>query len=254
MFAAELASGLLSFSKTDVFITLGVAFLGLYFVRPSRLLAISAIAVIAAAYLVITPLVSRGRLYIRTTPASISDRMEALELAWSAENGEESRSSTPQAWWSRLCYSNAQAFCMRQYDAGIPGETFRLILPAIIPRVLWPDKPIMTPGFDFNQLVTRNPHSSSAAGVFGEAYWNAGWMGVAITSAYLGLLFNWFTKITFKYVAAHDVRCLPFAIGGLLMAASITDWFASTYVGGAATYIVYFAATYTLIPDNRTSY
>lgn len=253
LFTSELASGLIAFSKTDVIMTLGVAFLGLYFVRPSRLLAINAITVIAVAYLVITPLVSRGRSYVGPNAASISDRVEALELAWDAEKGEDSRSGAPQGWWSRLCYANAQAFCMRQYDAGMPGESFRLILPAIIPRILWPDKPIMTPGFDFNQLVTHNSHSSSAPGVFGEAYWNAGWIGVALTCAYLGILFNLFTRIAFKYVAARDVRCLPFTIGGLLMAASLTDWFASVYMGGAVTYIFYFAVMYVLMPANQAA-
>lgn len=251
LFVLELMSSILLFSKTDVIMTLGVAFLGLYFVRPSRLLATSAFSVIAVAYLIVTPLVSKGRLYIGSNRTSISDRLDALEQAWSAEHDQTSESGTPQGWWSRLCYSNAQAFCMRQYEAGIPGDTFRLILPAIVPRIIWPDKPIMTPGFDFNQLVTRNSHSSSAAGVFAEAYWNAGWTGVALTCAYIGFLFSWFTKVTFKHVAARDVRCLPFAIGGLLMAASITDWFASTYVGGASTYLVYFAVTYVLIPGDR---
>lgn len=249
LLAFELTAGLLSFNKTEIVSALGVAFLGLYFVRPSRLLAVTAITVIASAYLVITPIVSRGRIYIGGNPASISDRIEALQLAWDADKSENPGPST-QGWWTRLCYANAQAFCLRRYDAGMPGDTFGLILPAVVPRMLWPDKPIMTPGFEFNQLVTHNRRSSSAPGVFAEAYWNSGWPAVLFTCAYLGLLFNWFTRVAFRYVAARDVRWLPFGVGGLLMGASVTDWFASTYVGGALTYVAYFFLLNALMPQH----
>ncbi|HTU44713.1 MAG TPA: hypothetical protein VMF91_06605 [Bryobacteraceae bacterium] len=250
LFALELATGLLSFNKSEIIIALGVVFLGFYFMRPSKILAATAISVIAIVYFVITPLVSRGRLYLTTNSASISERVEALESAWNVDHPDIS-SSNVQGWWTRLCYSNAQAFCLRQHDAGMPGNTFELILPAIVPRVLWPDKPLMTPGFEFNQLVTGNHRSSSAAGVFAEAYWNGGWPAVVIACVYLGLLLNWFTRIAFNYVAARDVRWLPFGIGGLLMGASITDWFASTYVGGAFTYTAYFLLIKALLPRDR---
>jgi hypothetical protein len=252
VFVMELVTGLLEFNKSEIMTTLGVVFLGLYFVRPSRRLAMVAITAIAIAYSFVTPIASKGRVYLHSNSASLSERLEALSIAWHGDGNAASEPDT-QGWWTRLCYANAQAFCLRQYDAGIGGETFQLILPAIIPRVLWPDKPIMTPGFEFNQLVTRNRHSSSAPGVFAEAYWNAGWIGVFVTTAYLGLLCNWFTRVAFRCVAARDVRWLPFGIGGLLMGASITDWFASTYVGGAITYVIYFAAVYLLIPNNQAA-
>ena len=73
--------------------------------------------------------------------------MDALQSAWEG-NDEEGTGGNVQGWWTRLCYSNAQAFCIRAHDAGINGNTFELILPAIVPRVLWPDKPIMTPGLN----------------------------------------------------------------------------------------------------------
>lgn len=252
VFAMEIVTGLLCFNKSEIITTFGVAFLGFYFVRPSKRLAAAAITVIAVVYLIITPVVSKGRGYLNTNPASVSDRVEALKLAWRSDS--EDASGSRQGWWSRLCYSNAQAYCLREHDAGMPGHTFELILPAIVPRVLWPDKPMMTPGFDFNQLVTGNPHSSSAPGVFAEAYWAGGWPAVFATSAYLGLLFSWFTRIGFRYVAERDVRWLPFGIGGLLTGASLTDWFASTYVGGAVTYAAYFAAIHVLMPAAATTF
>lgn len=248
LFGLELATGLLSFNKTEIIIALGVVFLGLYFMRPSKLLAATAITVIAIVYFLITPIVSRGRLYLNTNSASISERVEALEAAWIADHSDVSSSNT-QGWWTRLCYANAQTFCLRQHDAGMPGNTFELILPAIVPRVLWPDKPIMTPGFEFNQLVTGNHRSSSAAGIFAEAYWNGGWGAVVITCAYLGFLFSWFTQIAFRCVADRDVRWLPFGIGGLLMGASVTEWFASTYVGGAITYAAYLLIIRMVVPS-----
>jgi hypothetical protein len=234
----EIATGLLYFNKTEVISALGIGFLGLYFAKPSKNVAIGAVTAIVTVYLMVTPIVSKGRFYLGANRTSISERFDALQAAWNG-NGDEVTGAHVQGWWSRLCYANAQAYCMRAYDAGLTGNTFELILPAIIPRVLWADKPIMTPGFEFNQLVTGNHRSSSAPGVFAEAYWNAGWLGVVLTCAYLGILLNAFTRIAFRHVALRDLRWLPFGMGGLLMGATINDWFASTYVGGALTYVLY---------------
>jgi hypothetical protein len=205
-------------------------------------------AAIAIVYFSITPIVSRARNFLHSEPASFAERVDALHLAW---EGTGAQSANTQGWWTRLCYANAQAFAMRQYDAGIAGETFGLILPAMVPRILWPDKPIMTPGFEFNRLVTRNRRSSSAPGIFAEAYWNGGWPAVFLTAAYVGLLCSWFTRSAFRALSRRDIRWLPFGIGGLLMGASVTDWFASAYVGGAITYAVYFAAIRLVIPANQ---
>ncbi len=245
----EIATGLLCFNKTEIISALGIGFLGLYFAKPSRALAMGAVTLIAATYLVITPIVVRGRLYLNSVPASLSERVDALQSAWKG-NDEEVAGENVQGWWTRLCYANAQAFSMRAYDAGINGNTLKLILPAIVPRVVWADKPIMTPGFEFNRLVTGNPRSSSAPGVFAEAYWNAGWFGVVLTCAYLGILLYVFTWMAFRHVTQQDLRWLPFGVSGLLMGAQISDWFASTYIGGAATYALYLVLMKALIPDS----
>jgi hypothetical protein len=245
----EIVTGLICFNKTEVISALGISFLGLYFAKPSKKLAIGAVIFIAGVYLLITPIVSKGRLYLESTHSSLSERFEALQSAWTADSNENP--DNVQGWWTRLCYANAQAFCMREHDAGIAGNTFSLILAAAVPRILWADKPIMTPGFEFNQTVTGNRRSSSAPGVFAEAYWNAGWFGVILTAAYLGILLSVFTRVAFRHVAEQDLRWLPFGVGGLLMGASVTDWFASTYVGGALTYVLYLVFIKALMPSGE---
>jgi hypothetical protein len=247
LFFGELATGLLLFNKTAVLTTLAIGFLGFYFLKPSKALAVGGLLSISVVYFAITPIVTKGRAFLAPGSTTMADRVQALADAW--DSHEEVSGRIPQGWWTRLCYSNAQAFCIRQYNAGIPGDTFGLIIPSLIPRVLWPDKPIITAGFEFNQLVTGNHRSSSAAGVFAEAYWNGGWAALLLACAYIGALLSWFSQIAFDCVARRDLRWLPFGIGGLLMASSVTDWFASTYVGGALTYVVYLVCIRIVMPS-----
>jgi hypothetical protein len=247
LFVGELTTGLLLFNKTAVLTTLAIGFLGFYFLKPSKALALGGLLSISVVYLAITPIVSRGRMFLVPGSTSLSDRVQALNDAW--DSNEEVSGRIPEGWWTRLCYSNAQAFCIRQYNAGIPGDTFGLIIPALIPRVLWPGKPIITAGYEFNQLVTGDHRSSSAAGIFGEAYWNGGWVALLLACVYIGALLSWFSQIAFDCVARRDLRWLPFGIGGMLMASSVTDWFASTYVGGALTYAVYLVCIRVMMPS-----
>jgi hypothetical protein len=60
----------------------------------------------------------------------------------------------------------------------------------LIPRAIWPDKPVISDiGRDFNVLATGNPFSSSAPGIFADAYYNMGWVGVPLLMIPIGLWF-----------------------------------------------------------------
>jgi hypothetical protein len=65
-----------------------------------------------------------------------------------------------------------------------------LAIPAyIIPRALWPDKPVLSRGNWFNIVYMNQPSfttSSAAITVFGEGYLFSGWLGTVISSLILG--------------------------------------------------------------------
>ncbi len=81
------------------------------------------------------------------------------------------------------------------YDSGSPGDSLRNFFNVLIPRVIWPGKPIISPGTEFD-LAFRGfvLQSSLAIGFIAEAYWNLGWLGVVLISGMIGLQIGWFTR------------------------------------------------------------
>src|SRR6185437_16813150 len=96
------------------------------------------------------------------------------------DGGREATVLTRQSGLSRLSYVNIDAFVVDRYDSGVPGDTFHNAGAVVIPRVLWPNKPIITQlGSDLNLRVFGQEGSSLGIGHFAEAYWNFGWWGIA---------------------------------------------------------------------------
>jgi hypothetical protein len=101
----------------------------------------------------------------------------------------------------------------------------------------------MTPGAQFNYLATGSDMSSSAPGVFAEAYWNGGWWSVMLSGFYIGAAFAWFTRKSMSHMARLDYRWAPCGVFGLLMGLRIDDWFAAAYVGSVVVALFYLLLT-----------
>jgi hypothetical protein len=227
----EITTAVLLFSKLEIIMALLAPALGLLMLRPRPATYITVTAVLVLTYFSVINLVTAGRMRSLGT-TGLAARVEALQYATS-EMSDQAQSSPEgvQAWWSRLCYTSAQAFAMRAYDNGKAGETFQLGAYALVPRFLWPSKPIMTPGADFNYLYTGSATSCSAPGVFAEAYWNGGWLLVLATNIYLGALYAVFSFLSLSRIARDDFAFIPIAYIGLFLGLRPDDWFAAAFVG-----------------------
>jgi hypothetical protein len=149
--------------------------------------------------------------------------------------GEGSNAAATESdnwWWSRLSQSPAQAFAMDAYDQGQPGHTFELALFTVVPRFIWPDKPLITYGSEFTMLVKGNDvGGASGAGYFGEAYWNLGWTGVGIMAMVTGFVYAFFTRQNAARLRQGDLRWLPIACLSLKMGYRTDDWFVANMIG-----------------------
>lgn len=108
-----------------------------------------------------------------------------------------------------------------------------LISPAVIlvPRAVWPEKPVIASGFDFAQeYLGQRSNVTSSTGVtqIGDLFRNFGWAGVALGMFLLGLVFGGLSRVV--------RRAGP--TGSLLVAASATilirvesDWIALLAAG-----------------------
>jgi predicted membrane protein len=132
---------------------------------------------------------------------------------------------------------------MQQYDAGAPGDTLSTILYAVVPRILFPDKPMLTPGREFTTAITGQVgETATVPGVFAEAYWNGGWPMVVMICLLTGFLFWHYTSFAEKTVRYGLFQYLPVVMIGVTIGYSPADWFVSTFIGptvnGVVLYVV----------------
>src|SRR5437879_2171848 len=74
------------------------------------------------------------------------------------------------------------------------GETMQNLTYAFIPRILWPEKPIVTRGLWFTAYLGSSgseEESTTSTGIYSaaELYWNFGFPGVILGMAVMGYMF-----------------------------------------------------------------
>jgi len=69
------------------------------------------------------------------------------------------------------------------------GRTMVALATAFIPRLLWPDKPDVAVGQEFNHtFIHGEADTYISPSHFGELYWNFGWPGIIFGMGFIGLL------------------------------------------------------------------
>lgn len=237
LLASELLAALVALSKLEMIKTMLFVVLASQWVKPSvKKLALSGMAIIIVYVLVLSPFVNFGRAMIgRAAATSFSQAMNIVGEYKKHGAAEDPVFPRSQSWWVRLAYSNVELFAMREYDRGHSGTTIWRAPYTLIPRFLLPDKPIMTPGFEFTYLIRGDQkiESSTGLGVFGEGYWHGGWWGVVAAGAMVGLLLAALYRFSIRVIEGFLFMFLPITLGGILWGLRIDGWFVPTYIGGA---------------------
>jgi hypothetical protein len=255
LLCAETVVAFLRFNKFQLILVLMMAALGHYYAsrRITRLF-ISGL-LIACVYGLLVPVVSWGRATIdqetRTGRsqgtiayhASLADRLRIVQEGGRRWLDGSLSLDQKQGWLARLCYANAQAFAMHRYDTGYPGQSYRLAFCALVPRLVWPDRPTRTDdGVDFSELSTgaRERATSIGIGIFGEAYWAGGWPVVCLVSAAVGLLFAWLSSAGTVRRGGLDWLLLQCALLAIKMGFRIDGWLVADYIGSTVIYLGYY--------------
>jgi hypothetical protein len=167
---------------------------------------------------------------LRLTDTNIEDYLPAAKI------GVES-------WWLRLNFSGPQAAAMALHDSGQVGEFTQNPLIYVIPRFLWPNKPVMaSPGMDFNRRVTGNADTETRVGatIFADGYWKLGWFGVVLFGGATGLIFGMIARLSMHQFARGQFLYLPAAMIGLNMGATgVTAFFQNAILSALPVYAGY---------------
>jgi hypothetical protein len=157
--------------------------------------------------------------------AGFGERLNLFDQIISGEVNLSQVTSTARAsaqvWWLRLNYSGAQLRAMELYDNGRPGEWTLSLAATVIPRFLWPEKPVATAqGRIFNRIVSGYQEATTrvAMSVYADGYWLMGWPGAALFSAIMGLILGLVTRITYRFVVERQLVYLPVVFMGMNMA------------------------------------
>lgn len=243
--AALVVLGLLNLSKTDVIIPIVGLFAGLLLGLPSPRRLVPAFVVVLLFYaFAVAPIVNEGRAYPTYGPENtMGQRAQILAVTWDrvGQTQEGGRRAAP--FWTRVALAPVQAFLLQQRDAGHPGTSFEGAWAAMIPRVIWRDKPIITrfgEDLDANFFRRANSGSALAPTYTGEILWNLGWVGLVVVSLLIGLEIGWMTRKwnDFTHRPTQNVGILVFSLPAILLAVRAETWVVSSYVGGFVTLLI----------------
>lgn len=238
--------GLLALSKTDVLIPVLALFAGLLLgvQRPVKVIP-GMLLVVAVYVMVFAPLVALGRAYpsYRSDENTLDQRAEIVAASWQLMGQATTGQRKTEPVWNRVGQAHVQAFLIQDRANGHSGHSFESAWAAMIPRAIWPEKPIVTRfGEDLDSYFARRSNSGSALAptYTGEIYWNLGWVGVVWVSALIGLELGWLTAKWNRFTRdpATNFGILVFAVPAILLAARVETWVVSAFVGGFITLVV----------------
>lgn len=235
----DLAIGLLTFAKVEVLLTLIFSYLAILHHKLTRARVFLGLLIILGIYSQLDPVIHFGRNEIfrqyASTAAPLSVRIGILQ-SYGGSAGEDYELSQRQSALFRLSYINAATMVTTWHDNGRPGDTLKYALIVLIPRIFWPDKPIITAaGTDLYLAASSMEGSSISPGIFAETYWNMGWWGLPMVMGVLGVMFSVFSHYSLRTMAAENWLHLPVVLLGVQIGTRVDGWLVSDFVGGTST-------------------
>jgi hypothetical protein len=91
----------------------------------------------------------------------------------------------------------------------LEGETYERIPYSLIPRALWPDKPVLLTGV--NEWFFQHEGGTSPITVMGEGYLNYGWLGVIGCAVFAAIVMRSLDRFMLRFV--NNIAMLPVYIG-----------------------------------------
>ncbi len=278
LMACEVFNGLISFNKSQMLMPMAAYFVGLWTCGRNYRFILSNLIFFVVVFWLINPMVSVGRHHKKYHPIenSLTERIGILQdyvmrkaartegsiVQPAAEkpeidlSGHLTNLDRAKAVGARFDVASIQGYLIKEYDAGRPGNSLSNAWAVLVPRFIWPDKPVITRvGNELNAKYFNDPGqiSSSIAPTYSaEAYWNYGTSGAVVVSIYLGVCFGFLSRLAVRAQAGRDPAYLFVAFPALFSAAFVESWIVSTYIGGMAVIVLsYFVASFSITLARR---
>lgn len=176
--------------------------------------------------------------------ATYSQRFEYLSAALAGEVAvPDSYADSRTDPWLRLNYVPYQVHSMRMYDRGDGGDTLNEVWMYFVPRLIWPEKPVIVPLGRrwYSDFLGREVRTTSIGiTIYGDGYWQAGWFGVVIFSLLTGFAYGLISIFSFIAVKSKDFATVPAVFLALqLSVLGTSGFFQSTIIGGLVFYSAY---------------
>jgi hypothetical protein len=266
LFATAFLFGLLSAAKSAALFPLVAVIAGCLLDRRKVVCVILTVA-IALSYSTLAAIVDAERSHWQYDPMmnSLSQRLDILTDSLSAEDSRTTGATDNEGFshaLTRFAHAPYQAFLINEWKEGRPGNSLEDSWTALIPRVLWPDKPIITRfGSELYAAIFRTDATSHQAPTYtAEAFWNYGWAGLIIVSIVLGLELGWFSRkwLELSFGRTSNLGILIFSLPVALGAWAVETWIAASYIGGFITLMFLikaadFATASLLAPHGRNN-
>lgn len=256
LFAIEfLTAGLVS-SKMAILEVIIAALVGRTLAVRKTSTVVKGFVVLGLLQFFLQPVISDARAMDRLTGGDyatsvvVTSKLMAQSLSDVMHGNSAAQEETPQGWWSRLCYTPQQVFAMNEYDSGRPGNPWGDFVMGLVPRVLWPDKPLVTPGTNFSILISNNPNNNNAPGVLGEGYWYGGWSGLLVVGLYAGIFLGGVDRVSKEVISRRAWIFMPLVFFGVTSGFRIDGFFSTEFLFGSVWYVLfaismfYFSAFY----------
>jgi len=164
---------------------------------------------------------SRAIIYQETGNIDEASYVRRAEIAldyFGAKNAVVKDEEDVEFWWRRLNYSNVQSYAIRAYDAGQSMDTFKALWMRFVPRIIWADKPILYGlGREFYHKVSGNRGSSLGITIYGDAYWQYGWITVFLMMPIIGALFSYLSMLGLAIIQSKQFIYFPIILLSLKM-------------------------------------
>jgi hypothetical protein len=240
----------LSLAKVEIITAMLLPLIGAYVGRPRMGRFLAGVALIAVVYMAAEPWVHYGReiIYERTGSISLAGYVERSEIFEDYVFSGEVQTRSPaegqdQGWWTRLSYAGGEAYAMALHDQGIVNHSLDDLWIYFIPRVVWPDKPVLHgPSLDFYRQVSGDPNGQSYLGlaIYGDLYWQFGWAGILFACPLIGWLFGSMAARATRAIENREFIMLPAVLMALKMALiGPTDFVVTGIIGGLPIYFGY---------------
>lgn len=238
------AVALILLTKQGVLLPLIFVGLAILFERISVLRLLAVAGLLLVSFSILQPMVAYARSMVSPDlPLDPGERLSHMG-AYLVGDGN-SGAGDVQMDFLRFGHTHVAAFIVDRYDRGMPSEELSNSLSALIPRVLWPDKPVVTQGaVDLYFLVSGREGSALAATTFADLYWNGGWSALLLLGFVWGGLMFIGTRESLRIVRQRDWFMMPFVLLVFMIGLSLESAFTvSILIPTVMAFIAYYLLT-----------